>query len=101
MLKTEPPSSGWLITTDHNHLTKTFNFNSSEKLVEFLLGILQVEHDPGDPILEAVEKPKILSIVVNLDLHGHSDRSVTKMVNEVESIFVGCIYGKNRTFWVG
>jgi hypothetical protein len=97
MLKAEPPSIGWKYT-DLNHLTKTFNFKSPEKLTEFMLGILTVEHEPGDPLLEGIESINELSMKVSVETIC-AEKNVHKMINIVENIFVGCVYGKNRTFW--
>ncbi len=94
MLKTEPLS--W-IQSDINHLTKIFKFQSNEKLTEFIILILKVEHSPGDPHLEAI--PKNLSMKVSVDLFGHSETSIHNIINKIDNIFIGCINGKNNSFW--
>lgn len=96
MLKTEPPSN-WI--PSNTSLLKTFQFNSTEKLTEFMLGILNVVHEPGDPILEATETITALSMEVSIEFAGHSEKSVYKIAKEVENLFIWCSNGKNGSFW--
>ncbi len=102
MLKAEPPSNKipWtdIKELNHHYLTKTFKFNNQNNLGNFVIELIQIEHSVGEPRVEAVEIPHILSIKVCLEF-SNSNSCAAKMIKHIESLFVGCTNGKNRSFW--
>ncbi len=78
---------GWLGNHGYQLTTKTFNFNSSQPLTNFLLELLKMEHEIDDPTMEATENHHDLSVEITIDLGAHSRKSILDLAKHIENIF--------------
>jgi len=83
--------NGWMQETQtcHPHLEKSFHFSSKEKMMNFIVELLQIQHEPKDLSIEATEIKDKLIVIVSLETNLNSDKwSVRTTIKDIENMFL-------------